>query len=511
MTRRFTAIAASVLSILWSGSALIAAEAEAVFKLQEVSVFDEADHRDFQRFTRGQSAQCNTEPDEKIKVYPKLKSDRPYYGTVVFNRNFHDPGSGIEFHFVVDESGEKGRIAVSPAKTPEPSMLDRLAEALTGNKKKKAVSAPVTATVTYDRLYFDANRDLDLTNDPVLSPLAEISAGALPQWTAKQKVPFDYLTVRFDAGDDLGVRPCRMLPRLTVSEYEGKEYASVGFVSTKLRKGDIQVGPRRYHAVLAQPYVVSNRFDQPFTGLYLTAIGFLPQRSHWLGADQLSAMRQIDGKYYSTSCTPAGDKLTVKRYDGEFGVLEIGAGGRKIEKLSVQGSLHTQTAAISVGTQSVISGQLEPARQCRLPVGDYAASLLRFEFGRLRIQLSENYHSDGHPRDRQNNPFVYGIKIRKEKPFVLDFSNEPEVMFASPAKDQTFKPDDEITVKAVLTDPVLDIMIRHLDDTTSKDKQTIKLSDGRTRTSERNLSLDPVVKITNSADKVVGEGKMPFG
>ena len=39
--------------------------------------------------------------------------------------------------------------------------------------------------------------------------------------------------------------------------------------------------------------------------------------------------------------------------------------------------------------------------------------------------------------------------------FVLDFSNQPEVLFASPAKDLRVKPGDTLEVKAVLVDPKL--------------------------------------------------------
>ena len=103
------------------------------------------------------------------------------------------------------------------------------------------------------------------------------------------------------------------------------------------------------------------------------------------------------------------------------------------------------------------------------------------------------------------------VKIRPDKPFVLDFSNDPEIMFASPAKEQTFRPGDEVSVMAVLTDPVLDVMVRHLNDTSRKQKDETKLPDGTTRTVGRQLSLDPLVTITNSAGAVVSEGKMPFG
>ena len=144
-------------------------------------------------------------------------------------------------------------------------------------------------------------------------------------------------------------------------------------------------------------------------------------------------------------------------------------------------------------------------------MGDYLPSYLSVEYGRLQIALSDNYHSDGRPRDMERHR-TYKIKIRKDKPFVLDFSNKPEVLFASPAKDQTFKPGDEIRVAAVLVDPALDMMIRRLEDTKRKQKETLKVPDGQGNDSyERPLSLDPIVTITDSSGKKVSEGKMPFG
>ena len=116
--------------------------------------------------------------------------------------------------------------------------------------------------------------------------------------------------------------------------------------------------------------------------------------------------------------------------------------------------------------------------------------------------------SDGKPRERGDRPAVYGITIRKDKPFVLDFSNKPDVMFASPAKDQRVKLGSSLEVKAVLVDSNLDMMIRDLDDTTRK--QT-KDADGKPLGYERNLSLDPQVIITRANGEKVAEGVMPFG
>ena len=94
------------------------------------------------------------------------------------------------------------------------------------------------------------------------------------------------------------------------------------------------------------------------------------------------------------------------------------------------------------------------------------------------------------------------------RPFALDFSNKPDVMFASPAKDQRVKLGESLEVKAVLVDPKLDLMIRNLDDTTRKQN---KGPDGQPLGSERNLSLDPLVIITRANGEKVAEGVMPFG
>ena len=110
-------------------------------------------------------------------------------------------------------------------------------------------------------------------------------------------------------------------------------------------------------------------------------------------------------------------------------------------------------------------GSPKPARRCQIPVGDYLPNYITVEFGHLRIAISHNYHSDGKPRDRIGRASVYGLAVRKDKPYVLDFSNKPDVMFASPARGQQFKPGDTVEVKAVLVDPKLDFMIRRLNDT----------------------------------------------
>jgi hypothetical protein len=81
---------------------------------------------------------------------------------------------------------------------------------------------------------------------------------------------------------------------------------------------------------------------------------------------------------------------------------------------------------------------------------------------------------------------------------VLNFSNPPSVMFASPSRERRFKPGDTVEVKAVLVDPKLDFMIRSLYGPEEKESKGPR-------------SLDPKVLITRANGEKVAEGVMPFG
>ncbi|MBN1590679.1 MAG: hypothetical protein JW888_14290 [Pirellulales bacterium] len=478
-----------------------AAETEAVFELEEFSVVKKKDSREGHEFRIGQRESCSHEPDKTVKTYPKLKSDKPWYGSVRFDRKAHEPNSGRLFHFVVDESKGTGK--------------------------------------GYDRFYFDADRNLDLTNDPVLRPMKDPPQGAALPWSSKQTVPFDYLNVDFDYGPELGQRPLEMIPRFVINEYQDTEYASLAFVPTVGRRGWIKIGRREYRITLGHAYMVGGRFDNPWTGVHLIPLRSSQNREQWWGSDRLGAMRYVDGRWYSLASTPTGDRLFVKPYQGNLGVFEVGPGKRKIDKCSISGSLRSKDTAVPVGNLSKITYRPEEARQCTLPEGDYNFSIVSVKYGPLSINISNNYHADGKPRGGTDRPTIYGIKIRKNKPFVLDFSNKPEVMFASPAKNQTFKPGDEINMAAVLIDPKLDIMIRGLDrmglpieKKPKKEKKEAKKNAAKKTGSlldaiveaftektpstpapapRRSRSLDPTVTITDASGKVVSQGKMPFG
>ncbi|MGO8698163.1 MAG: hypothetical protein ACLQVY_10650 [Limisphaerales bacterium] len=267
------------------------------------------------------------------------------------------------------------------------------------------------------------------------------------------------------------------MPRLLITGDDKEIYRYMFFVRTRLFEGDIRIAGERFQAHLGNDYAISGDFNCPSTALVLSR----GNTFDWWGGDRISAMHKVDGRYFSFSATPAGE-LTVHPYQGDLGTFEIGPGDRKLTDFGFSGSFEARDWAVAVGGD-IQNGRPVEATRCQLPVGDYLPEYLTLKFGRLRVELSQNYHSEGKRQSRAGRPDVYGITIRKDLPFALDFSSKPEVMFASPAPDQRIKPGDTVMVMAVLVDPKLDIMLRRLEDTSRK--QT-KDADGKPLGYERN-------------------------
>ncbi|MBT3376520.1 MAG: hypothetical protein HN742_29490 [Lentisphaerae bacterium] len=440
-------------------------------RLREISAF--SDFPVGREFRRGQRARLTHEPGTDVSAYPTFRSAKPLYGSVSFGGELAKPGSGHEYCFAVDESKGTGE--------------------------------------GYDRLHFDLNRDLDLSNDqPVLawdSP-PERAKEAREKWGGVEShVCFRYVDVSLGPEGD-GGRTVEIMPQLL-----GFEKAHLAlFLATKLRRGKVRIAGQRYDVLLGHPYSVSDRFDLPSTSMFLIPKKAPRSRARWWGADTLGALHTIGGKLRRFSVTPDGDRLSVNEYDGELGTFEVGTGGREISDVWMTGSLQTETAAVAVG-KPFEKGRLEHVTSCRLPVGDYLPNYLTFGFGRLVISVSMNYHSDGKKRDLDGRVRVFGIEIREEAPFVFDFSNEPDVLFASPAVGARVKRGDELKVAAVLIDPKLDIMIRDLVDTGPVAETEDTLFGFGDKGNERKLkaSLDPKVTITRAGGEVLAEGVMPFG
>ena len=429
---------------------------ELAFDLSEVSISDLSQIFVSRYFLRGQSAYCKEKPSIMVK-YPRLKSDKPLYGSVHFDgASAESKGRGM-YHFILDESA--------------------------GTAKG------------YDRLYLDHKCDFDLRKEKPLKPINNPLNEALQRYSfLEQEVYFESFELTFDFGN-AGKHAIEIMPRLRIDQ-GGR--SNLSFIATKVRKGEIDIGGAKYDALLGYKYYIGRPFDQTGTSFYLIPKKEPQRTTTWSGGDNLKkAMHVIGGKYYRFATTPTGDKLFARPYKGPLGTFEVGAGGRNIQEIAVQGSLRSEETAVAVGGE-MEHGWPKAAKSCQLPVGDYLPTMLTVTLGRLRISVSENYHADGQPRGRVSRPDIYGIKIRKDKPFVFDFSNKPEVIFASPAKNHRVKLGKELTVKAVLIDPELDIMIRRLNDYDTEQKP-------------RRVSLDPKVVITRTDGEKVAEGVMPFG
>jgi hypothetical protein len=445
----------------FGGAPLTAADTakEATYKLKEVSVLEES----ADSFLRGQTAVCQETPFKEVKFYPKFGSQKPIYGSIRFAADRNQPDSGQLYYFAIDEGNGTGK--------------------------------------GYDLLFLDLDQDLDLRNDEVSRDVRSPPDRAKFAYeNIKAQVIFDPIKIPFDGGE-AGKIEASLMPRLLISNYGEVEYKQVMFVRTRLFVADIQVGGRDLRARLGNDYLITGRLDSPQTALILSQRNSADSFVSWWGGDRLIATHNINGRLYAFATTPTGDQLIVRPYSGDLGVFTLGAGGRGINHLEVIGSLEASDRCVAVGADAE-QGRGFPTlvESCQLPAGDYLPTYLNVNLGTLRISLSQNYHSDGKPRDRAGRAPVYGICIRKDKPFVLDFSNQPEVMFASPAKGQRIKPGESLEVKAVLVDPKLDFMIRGLDDTKQKPAS-----------SGRPVSLDPKVVITRKNGEKVAEGVMPFG
>jgi hypothetical protein len=426
------------------------AAGEQVFPLEQVSVFDLPEQAGRQ-FLVGQRIVCTDKADPNVSRYPPFTSSQPLYGAADFADPQGRQDAGQVYYFALDESGGTDR--------------------------------------GYDRLHFDLNHDRDLTNDPPLAVRkSQPSTAILAYSDAKQQTCFEDLAIPFACGAG-ATRPIEMMPRLVISN---SGYKGLSLVTTGARRGRIDFAGQECDVLLGHCYVVTGWFDQPWTALHLIPPGN-SRPWDWWGGDRLNAMHKVDGQFYVFSATPTGDKLTVRPYAGPLGTFEVGAGGRNIDRLAIRGSLRSKTTAAAIG--EIVDGtRPESVRSCRLPIGDYLPEMVSLDYGSLFINLSNNYHSDGKPRDMKSSRWVYGIAIRQDRPFVLDFSNKPAVLFASPARDYRIKVGEELLVKAVLIDPVLDIMIRDLD-----------------IGGDRSASLDPKVTISRSNGEIVAEGVMPFG
>lgn len=419
---------------------------ELTFTLDEASVFDTSG-RVAQYLTTGQQTSCNNRPVRGVK-YPDYKSDSPLYGTTHISGRTAGSRTRNSYYFVIDESGGTGK--------------------------------------GYDRLYIDLNGNQDLTDETPLSrQVNPPNAALMNSQSITQQVCFETFKMAFDYSE-AGEHNIEIMSRLVV---HGKQ-AFLGLIPTQIHKGQIEIDGLKYEAVLGSRYSVGGPFDQGSNFLFLLSKDNPQNPVNWSGGETLDAMQFINGKYYGFGATPIGDKLFVRPHEGALGEFKISAGERDVEKASIQGTLRTAKHTVPIG--EIKNSRLSPAESCRIPEGDYILGYLSATFDNVTCMVLENRHVDAQPNVRSSQKRVYDIKIRKDKPYVFEFSDKPDIIFTTPSTVHRIEAGRTLQIKAVLVDPGLNVMFRVLRDTNGK-------------------TLEPKVVITRANGEKVAEGTMPFG
>lgn len=417
--------------------------------------------------------------DAEVKAYPILKSAQPLYGEARFGEGWPGREEGRRLHFVIDESQGTGK--------------------------------------GRDRLYLDLGGNLDLSDD---RPAAFTQRALTTARDSKEVcLDFEVLDIPWDYGQGVGARPFRVQPSLLSMPGEGS--AKVAFAPTQARLGKTTIRGHTYEAILSPGGSLAVRCDHPKTVLYLTRLeeGGRRRNDHWWGSDFLGQLRPIDGTWYAFTSTPLGDRLIVREYGGDLGVFRADKGGRDLkEPVTMWGLLRGTDTGVPVGNYKAGTEKFETVEQIfrllsaaevLVPTGDYYPENLRVRLGRLEFNVSNNRHADGRRRGAEGTR--YALAIRKDKPFVLDFSNKPAVLFTDPAKDARFKPGQEVDVRAVLIDPVLDLVIGGLADVSGTADAVTKGDEGTGSGAAVRRWLHPMVVITDGSGRKVAEGVMPFG
>ena len=269
-----------------------------------------------------------------------------------------------------------------------------------------------------------------------------------------------------------------------------------------VKKGVIKLGDREYQLLLG---------ENPEYEFHIQDIT-KDTSPYWWGSWSLHSKHLLEGQYYEFKLVANGTKIAGRPYTGEFGIFKVGSGGRKVEKMEMSGSVN-QNGGVGAPIGVLTDRWPDPAPECSIPVGDYTADLLTVVYDDLRIEISNNYYTNAQGEKTSNNNRVYGMQVCKDKPYVLDFSNKPMIVFETPKIDgQTYSVGDEIKFSAVLIDPKLDIMIRGLNDTSEEVEKEYKDKDGNVvHTAKIPKSLDPEVVVTRSDGEIAGQGTMPFG
>jgi len=275
---------------------------------------------------------------------PKYQSEYPFRGVVKLGSQ--------EFAFALDTAPPKRK---HPEAKPAAKVAEEPGSVTTGEKSAANSEKPVAKPAplkgfAYNRLYFDFNRNGDLTDDKVIEA-PENSGRFAPILTAAMsylRFEFPQIDVKIDV-DGKKLDSSFYLDGYVNASYQeasGKitgGYCTVmaSFNSAARREGDITLEGKRHHIVLID-FNSNGRFDDRSKvpdNMHLVSGQFYTEPGDMLLIDPkvggpydspydptasdyryyVSDMISIDGRWYDLKISPAGDELTLTRTTAPLG------------------------------------------------------------------------------------------------------------------------------------------------------------------------------------------------
>lgn len=409
---------------------------EATFQMEEFSIFEYEGPLAHMLSSGTRSGIISDELGEDVKASPKFTSEKPLYGKVQFMGKTLFPQ--IEYYIALDESEGTGK--------------------------------------GYDRLYFDGNRDFDLTNDGVVKK-AEKSPAKNPGPDAGTY--FEPLTLKVDG------KPVKFVPMFGSFN---PDYRFVSFIHPAARRGTIKIGSKEHEAILAKG-VLPGGYEQPYSQLILD--------NNYSGFDTLGLLRSADGVLYECTAASDGSSVTVRPYAGGFGTLAVADVKKQFKKTDFgMGWLISKDRLVDLSQCTRENGGV------KIPVGDYAPIRMMVRVDDIRLTYAADFAGG-------TESFSFPIKIRKNAAFGYPVNTPLKIRFESPEPNQRIVPGHTVRIAASLVDTQTGMLLGGLEDVTKPKGEPVKISENLSL--QQYESIDPWVSITNAAGKQVAEGKMPFG
>jgi hypothetical protein len=275
---------------------------------------------------------------EIVKKEPKYDSDHPFRGVVKFG----DQEYAFALDTAIPESEKKKEAEEKESKSKEDAKSDdketksqtkslagTLLQALSGSDQEAELAKQPKAIV-FNRLYFDANHNGDLTDDKVIE--SEVMPGVVYGGSFAQ-----YQFPRVDVTIDVDGTPVDYAFFLTgyVNASRDFSYAIAQFNSAAYREGDITLDGKKRHVVLIDNNS-NGRFDDEnkiSKNIPRSGGALYPEQGDMLMVDPslgntgysspfeatsnsyqhyVSKMVGIDDHFYNLKISPSGDKLTLE-------------------------------------------------------------------------------------------------------------------------------------------------------------------------------------------------------